>query len=92
MAIQLEFADRFGRNNPQAYLRIDRALWLRGQGLQISAAVFVDKACADDGISAPVHTIEVTMPFDTASLVGGIEQYIMQADPAVAAGNPVQVG
>jgi hypothetical protein len=91
MPLQLQFTDKFGHVSPTAYLRIDSASWIRNSGgLQVTAHIFLDKACADDGTSQPVHELTQFVPFDTSSLTGGIELFLA-ALPAIAPGSPTQV-
>lgn len=90
MAIKLNFADQFGRTNPDAYLVLERGEWSKGSGgFNMQARIYTDKAACDAG-KAPVHDFSVFVPFDSTSMTSGIEQYVMQR-PEIASGNPTQV-
>lgn len=91
MPIQIAFTDRFKRANPQAYVRVERGNWQLGTGgFQIHYAVYADKAAADAG-GAPIQEGDTFVPFDSSSMTGGIEQYLMAHDAVIAAGSPQQV-
>lgn len=90
MPIQLSFADKFHRDNPQAYMRIEKGEWSIGSGgFQITYRIYSDKAACDAG-AAPVHSAEVFVAFDSSGMTSVIERAVMQRTE-VAAGSPQQV-
>ncbi len=68
MPIQLDYPDRFGRDNPQAYMRITAGSWTIGStGFQITCQVFANKAAADAG-ALPLYEFSQFVPYDSSGM------------------------